>query len=106
MAPPEFADEVKPFVPFLSEMYNKLWKSSWEEMRAPLPQSPIPEDVPKDIVTHDIHIPLSDGYQMEARVYESTKPAKDGPKPLFYVCHGGGKHIYAYKYIYIFFFFI
>jgi len=83
---PEFA----PIQGAVREMVDQLFSLPIDQIRAAMLQpSPLPEDIPKDIQTDDMEVPVRDGTKIGIRVYKSKDVGPDAL--LYFVMHGGGK---------------
>jgi len=83
---PEFA----PTQQAVRDMVDQLFSLPIDQIRAAMLQpSPLPEDIPKDIETQDIEVPVRDGTKVGIRVYRSKEVGPDAL--LYFVMHGGGK---------------
>ena len=88
---PEFA----PFYDAVYDQFKTLWSLPVDEMRKTLSDAPQmrPEDCPSDMdITHQM-VTVSDGAEIEIRIYK-PKDGKPG-LPLFLVLHGGGKMVHC-----------
>ena len=89
--------EVAPLLPELTQLFNETWKLPIKEVRArrasqKLQLSP---DVPTELDTAHHKVPVSDGSEIEIRVYNPKNSSKN-KLPLFFVTHGGGIFLIVY----------
>lgn len=88
---PDFA----PLVPTLNEAFERIWtpgdiaqlRKNFKSSRSPIP------GIPNDgfAISHRM-VPVSDGHDVEIRIYRPTPAHAQGlsPMPLLFIAHGGG----------------
>lgn len=93
------AAEFEPIQGEIQRSFEKIWAQPLDVVRNQLLETPpeLPDDTPTDLVIAHRKVPVTDGTDVEIKIYKS--PQTPSNATLFFVTHGGGEFIHQLKFV-------